>query len=1422
MHLRIGLDIGSTTAKIAVLDKKNDIIFKSYKRHFSDIKNTTLNLLKSVKQKFPQANLKINLSGSSGIGISEKVDLPFIQEVIACTEAVKLSHPNIDVIIELGGEDAKLIYLTNGLEQRMNDACAGGTGAFIDQIASLLNTDATGLNELAKGAEKIYPIASRCGVFAKTDIQPLINEGVRREDIAASVFQAVVNQTISGLACGRPIKGNVAFLGGPLTFLDQLRYRFFKTLKLTDEEIAFSEDGHYYVAIGAALESNHNQQIHDIDEIIQRLQEFKHTKVENTAGNAVLFNSEEEYNEFLNRHHQAKVATGDLANYQGNTFLGIDAGSTTTKMILLGDHNEVLYRFYDRNHGDPLETVRKSLVDLYQKLPEDVFINRTAVTGYGEKLIEAGFEIDDGIIETVAHYTGAQQFQPDVNFVLDIGGQDMKCIKIKDGVIDSIVLNEACSSGCGSFLENFSDTLGYDVRDFSKMALFAENPVDLGSRCTVFMNSKVRQVQKEGASIADISAGLAYSVVMNALYKVIKLKSVEELGDKIVVQGGTFLNDAVLRSFENLIGREVIRPDLAGLMGAFGSALIAKRNWEEGTKSTITPLEELHELKVTTSHSRCRQCEMNCPLTITKFPNRRIFITGNRCERGAGMQKVKNSMPNLVNEKLDKLFNRESLPKEQAPRGTIGIPRGLNMYENYPMWHRFFTELGFNVVLSARSGKRYYEKGIETIPSESVCYPAKMMHGHILNLIDQGVKRIFYPSVVYEKHESNAQQNHFNCPVVASYPEVIRVNMFEQLKENDVEFMNPFLTLNDPLVLARKLFDCFPNIPNREIKLALMEASREELKFKQWLIKRGDEVLSWLEETGNKGIVFAGHPYHIDPAINHGIPEEITQLEMAVLTEDTVCDLAPAQDHKGVVNQWTYHSRLYRAADVVKKHPNLELLHVTSFGCGIDAITTDGVKDILEADDQLYTWIKMDEISNPGAARIRLRSLKAAMEERDQVERKKKSHPTIAEPPIFTAKSKKKYTILAPQMSPTHFVLLERSFQLAGYKLKCLQDVRDKDVEHGLRFVNNDACYPAIITIGQLVTALKSGEYDLDSTAVIISQTGGGCRATNYFALLKRALRTAGMSQVPVLSLNGAGFNKAAQPGFKYSISLLRRAVIGVCIGDLLERLKLAVRPYEKIKGTTEKTFDYWLNYSVKFLDHFTMKKYKQMIREIIDSFGTIKVMNKKKPKVGVVGEILIKFHPYANNQVIQAIEQEGGEAVVPDLIDFFLYTLHNQDYKSKNLGTSRITAQFAKLAIKLIEVYRNPIRELLLENGKFAAPLTIQEIAKKATQFINLGNQMGEGWLLTGEMVELMDSGVENVVCVQPFGCLPNHIMGRGMFNAIKRDYPNANIVAIDYDNSISKVNQTNRIKLMINVAKNRMKASKIPIKPGSSLNRQ
>ncbi|WP_042348631.1 2-hydroxyacyl-CoA dehydratase [Bacillus massiliigorillae] len=1398
MLLHIGLDVGSTTSKIIAINKNEEIVYQKYLRHFSDVKNTTNQLLKELVSLFPDAKVTMNISGSAGISMAKQAGIPFIQEVIACTEAVERNIPQTDVVIELGGEDAKIIYFKNGIEQRMNAACAGGTGAFIDQIAALIQVDAMGLNTLAQSHEKIYPIASRCGVFAKTDVQPLLNEGVRKEDIAASVFQSVVSQTVSGLACGRPIRGKVAFLGGPLTYLSELRQRFIETLQLSKDDVIFPSNSQYYVAIGAAISSQKNDSIH-LDDLCARFD-----RVSLSSNNKeitrlpCLFENEEELKRFRARHEQATVRKGNLASYKGAGYLGIDAGSTTTKIALIGEDNELLYTFYESNKGKPLQSVLDGLEHLYRIMPKDMYISKSAVTGYGEGLVKAALKIDIGEIETVAHYKAAANFSSDVDFILDIGGQDMKCIKIKNGAIDQLLLNEACSAGCGSFLESFAKSLHLSIDQFAEEALLADQPVDLGSRCTVFMNSKVKQVQKEGVTLSNLSAGLSYSVIKNAIQKVMKLRNTEELGEKIIVQGGTFYNEAVLRAFELLIGKEVIRPNIAGMMGAYGCALLAKEQKDDRV-STIVGMDEIKAFFCEISHSRCGLCGNNCSLTINRFKDKRFFITGNRCERGGRKRRKNKSLPNLYNYKYERIFEYSPLLNDQVKRGKVGIPRVLNMYENYPFWYTFFTELGYEVVLSPRSSKKIYERGMDSIPSESVCYPAKLTHGHIESLIDLDVDFIFYPAVVFEKKEAEEANNHFNCPVVTSYPEVIRVNM-DRIKDKGIPFIQPFLTLHNEKALKKELAIQFSDISKKEIYLAVEKALQEAERARKDIQRKGEETLRYLKETGKKGIVLAGRPYHIDPEINHGISDLITSYDMAVLTEDSIAHLAEVKNDIHVVNQWTYHSRLYRAARVVALKDNLELVQLTSFGCGLDAVTSDVVQDILENHQKMYTLIKIDEIHNLGSARIRIRSLQAAMKQRSRNNGKMLHSKTEKQIVSFMKEMKKDYTILIPQMSPIHFPLYEAVLKDEGYQAELLPTVSEEAVNEGLRSVNNDACYPAILTTGQLVHALKSGKYDVNRTAVIMSQTGGACRATNYITLLRKALKDANLEQVPVISLNAVGIEK--HPGFKLSYSMIKKLIVATCYGDALMRLTNRIRPYEIVKGNTDKLFNYWMSICIESMSSFRFSEYCQILKKMITQFDAVPISSQKKPRVGVVGEILVKFHPNANNQIIQLIEQEGGEAVVPDILDFYLYCTFDSVYKGTHLGKSKISVPVSHSFIRYIEYYRKPLKDALRQSERFSTPLTIYQLADKASNLLSIANQAGEGWFLTAEMMELIEDGVTNIACVQPFACLPNHVTGRGMIKGLKSLYPHANITAIDYDASESAVNQVNRLKLMLATA--------------------
>ena len=1407
-HYTLGIDIGSTTVKIAILDNANHILFSNYKRHFANIRETLLDLLKEAFEKLGNIELHPMITGSGGLTLANHLKIPFVQEVISVATALKELAPETDVAIELGGEDAKIIYFEGGnVEQRMNGICAGGTGSFIDQMASLIQTDASGLNEYAKQYKSLYTIAARCGVFAKSDIQPLINEGATKEDLSASIFQAVVNQTISGLACGKPIRGHVAFLGGPLHFLSELKAAFIRTLKLDEEHVIETEHSHLFAAIGSAMNAK-EEVAYTMEEMVLKLSsdikmEFEVERME------PLFSSTAEYESFRSRHGKHHVQTADLASYRGNCYLGIDAGSTTTKVALVGEDGSLLYSFYSNNDGSPLKTAIRSIREIYSLLPEDAQIVRSCSTGYGEALMKAAFLLDDGEVETVAHYYAAAFFNPEVDCILDIGGQDMKCIKIKNQTVDSVQLNEACSSGCGSFIETFAKSLNYSVEDFAHAALFAEHPIDLGTRCTVFMNSKVKQAQKEGASVPDISAGLAYSVIKNALFKVIKVSDAASLGKNIVVQGGTFYNDAVLRSFEKIAGCEAVRPDIAGIMGAFGAALIAREHYSEGYETTMLSFEKIDTLQFETSMAKCKGCTNSCRLTINKFTGGRQYISGNRCERGLGKQKNENGIPNLFDYKLKRIFGYEPLPADEAPRGTVGIPRVLNMYENYPFWFTFFTKLGYQVVLSPLSNRRIYELGIESIPSESECYPAKLAHGHVSWLINQKVDFIFYPALFYERNEFDEANNHYNCPIVTSYSENIKNNV-EEIGRGEVILRNPFLSFRDLKTVSEALVKEFKELPVEEV----MEAARlgwEELaNARMDMQAKGEEVLAYLKESGKRGIVLAGRPYHIDPEINHGIPELITSYDIAVLTEDSVSHLGKPERPLIVSDQWMYHSRLYAAASYVKTVDNLDLIQLNSFGCGLDAVTTDQVNDILTGSDKIYTCLKIDEVNNLGAARIRIRSLLSAIRVREKQNKQRTIRSSAINKVKFTQEMRKDYTILCPQMSPIHFDILEPAFNACGYHFEVLSNDNRRAIDVGLKYVNNDACYPSLMVVGQIMDALLSGKYDLNKTAVIMTQTGGGCRATNYIGFIRRALEKAGMPQIPVISLNMGGIE--TNPGFELNAELLMRAAYGAVFGDIFMRCVYRMRPYEKEKGSVEAVHQKWLKkcqafVSAKHMNFFTFRK---MCRQIVEDFDAIPVTGEVKPRVGIVGEILVKFAPAANNHLVELLESEGAEAVVPDLLDFMLYCFYNQIYKAQELGTSKKTALISRLGIYALEFLRGSAAKALSRSKNFTPPTSIYQTVEYAKPIVSIGNQTGEGWFLTGEMVELIHSGVNNIVCTQPFACLPNHVVGKGVIKALRKQYPLSNIVAIDYDPGASEVNQLNRIKLMLSTAQKNLAKEK------------
>ncbi|QOL28456.1 2-hydroxyacyl-CoA dehydratase [Bifidobacterium longum subsp. longum] len=1661
--LRVGLDIGSTTVKAVVLDQSDslgDTLFSDYRRHHANVRATVAGLLVDIHKKLVDLGrgdepIRLSITGSGGLALADNLHVPFIQEVIAETEAIDKEYPQADVIIELGGEDAKITYLKPTPEQRMNGSCAGGTGAFIDQMSTLLDTDAAGLNEMAKSYENLYPIASRCGVFAKTDLQPLINDGAAKPDLAASIFTAVATQTIAGLASGRPIHGTVIFLGGPLFFMSELRAAFQRALEGKVDEFIVPTDAHLYVAYGSALQADIDSddqgnyfEAHTCDDILKRLDELKNLP-SNTPTMPPLFPTEADREDFNKRHHKEHIHIGTLEGAHGPHFLGIDAGSTTIKATLVNDDREIVWSSYANNEGSPLTAAINIVKKIQSELPEGAWIARSCATGYGEGLITTGLHLDEGVVETMAHYRGAEMVSPGVTAVIDIGGQDMKYLAITDGVIDSIAVNEACSSGCGSFLQTFAMSMGLTIQEFTQKALASTHPVDLGSRCTVFMNSSVKQAQKEGASIEDIAAGLCYSVVRNALYKVIKLRDSGELGDTVVVQGGTFLNDAVLRAFELLTEREVTRPNIAGLMGAFGAALTARMHYEDiadddnahvgadgrsvdaaaaeesaagdepnaaahageivvdGVRHTVSSIltgEALNEMSMTTERDVCKLCQNHCKLTITTFSDGSRFVTGNRCERGGDAKKKRSDRPNLYDYKYKRCFAYRRLTDKNATRGEIGIPRALNMYENYPFWFTLLTSLGFKVMISGRSSHELFETGIESIASENICYPAKLVHGHIKWLLNKGMKTIFYPCVSYEDNLVPNTDNHYNCPVVANYPLVVGANMPE-LRDPDVRYMHPYFNLANHELMVDRIVEEFAwaSVSREEAETAVKAAYAEDKVFKHDVQQEGLKALAYMKEHDCRGIVLAGRPYHIDPEINHGIPETICALGMVVLSEDSICELQPGEkldltdflsegeedprkknangfrhvdDRKvtvnrmplRVTNQWAYHSRLYAAAHFVASYPGLELVQLNSFGCGLDAITTDQVAEILADKADVYTLLKIDEVSNLGAAKIRLRSLKAAVEEREAnkareeaaakaledkqaaAERAAEEAKVKAESDLEAAKAvlaeaqaaveaaqkkvdaeakavqdaaktaqsaqsasvqgpkptgfrrtgstaptpgrqilldttmaanpnltksmreaskraaerdlqaavahkngtsdgttgvanaknakksghnnatmsryahrekfvkdmKKNYTIVGPQMSPIHMSLVEAVIRSGGYKFDILKHASRGDVETGLKYVNNDACYPAIMVVGQLIDAILEGKYDPDHVALAITQTGGMCRATNYFGLIRKALVDAGYPQIPVIAISTQGLED--NPGFKATPPLLHRAIKALILGDLLMKCLYRVRPYEVEKGSSNKLYELWDTIVRETIEHHGYSKtaaktpsikkgylpYNVLAKEIVKSFDALPLRDiPRKVRVGVVGEILVKYQPDANNHVVDVIESQDCEAVVPGIMEFMTTRPYITDWNEKNLGMGGNKTLYA-LMRKGLDLYNAPIKAALAtSHGKFKQDEPMPDLVKKAAEVTSIGVQAGEGWLLTAEILELIEQGCPNVICAQPFACLPNHVTGRGMFGKIRRLHPEANIVSIDYDPGASEANQLNRIKLMIAAAK-------------------
>lgn len=1410
----VGMDLGSTTVKLVVINESDDkykIIYSNYKRHHAQVRETISGLLKEAVSFIGNVPCYVAITGSAGMGLTEQTGLPFVQEVVASANYIKKSHPDVRTFIEIGGEDSKIIFFDDKFrtDMRMNGSCAGGTGAFIDQMAVLLDIPVENLESYAEKGTKLYPIATRCGVFAKTDVQSLLSNNVPKEDIALSTFHAVALQVLSTLTRGKDISSKILLGGGPLTFFPSLRKAFVNTIRENHvDDFIIPENSQLIPAIGTALSYNKNNKEYDLENLIKII-EKKVVMNDRVVDHSLptLFKNDEEYNEWLNEINSNKVSYLDLEKHdQKECFLGIDSGSTTTKIVLIDNEGSIVDKYYANNKGNSLNAIRNGLKQISETCKKANFtpiIKNTGSTGYGEGLIKSAYNLDLGIVETMAHYRSAREFAPDVSFVLDIGGQDMKAMYISDGYVADILINEACSSGCGSFIETFANNMKYSVQEFADKACNSKVPYDLGTRCTVFMNTKVKQALREGVSIEDISAGLSYSVIKNSLYKVMKIKDADELGSKIVVQGGTFKNNSVLRAFELLTKRKIVRPDIPELMGAYGVALTAMDKYKNN-KNIVTKFEGLEiaekEINISKSNLQCKGCENRCQVVKITFKNGNSFYTGNNCERifTNNSEKIE-CADNLISDKRD-IYLRRNL-KANKPKGiTIGIPRILNMFENFPFWSKFFNECGFDVVLSDRSNIEIFEAGIKSVMSENICFPAKLAHGHVLNLIEKKVDRIFFPNVVFEEIEFKNINNSYNCPVVTGYPCVIRSAIDPEDRHN-TPLDSPPISFKNIRLLKKQLYKYMKalNVSEKVVSLAIKKAIEEQQITKQKLRTRAKEVIKKAENENIPIIVLAGRPYHIDKLINHGIPELISELGAIVLSEDAIQyeDSMSLSDVK-VLTQWTYSNRLYAAAKWVSEHPFAQLIQLNSFGCGPDAVTADEVNDILQPAGKLYTLIKVDEVFNLGAVKIRLRSMIEAVRKKAKNEiTNKVNNQNKAEENISLDK-----TIIVPYFSKYYSPLIPAVFEGSGLKVESLPPQDDSTINYGIKNINNEICYPAVLVAGDIIKAFKTGQYDRKNTMVLLTQTDGQCRASNYVSLVRKALERVGYGDVYVAVLSTNTFN-ALLPGVNQK-EIAKRFALGIVGADCLLQMYLPTRVRESETGAAKILYD---KYMSKLSDMIAIASYNKILKlltQAVIEFNNLKIKDGYFPKIGIVGEIFVKYNSYAHMDIIDWITDQGAEVVLPPIQGFFLQNIVNSNYMHKAYFDRSI---IKKIKTKVISMYINwklKDFEKVMKKFKFYRKShDLTKLAGRTEQVLSLANQFGEGWLLTADMLSMLEEGIENIISVQPFGCISNHVVSKGIERSIAKIYPNFKLLALDFDQSTSPANVFNRLHFMIASAK-------------------
>ena len=1413
-QLRMGIDIGSTTAKVVVLNSNVDVLFSAYRRHHADTLATLSSILEEAVQSLGDVDVDLLVTGSAGLGISEKFGLPFIQEVVASAEVVSQLYPDVKTLIDIGGEDAKMIFFDaeGRPDIRMNGSCAGGTGAFIDEMATLLNVPVSELNDLASQHTMIYPMASRCGVFAKTDLQNLLSRDIPKEDIAASVFHAVVLQTLATLSRGYDPAALIIFSGGPLTFLPALKNAFMQVLQVEPGDVLNVENAELLPAIGAALGHSSARQTFTLTSLIEQLNT---TQDHFNAGQnrlPALFGDQVELQDWESARTQQKIDRVDIGSLNGDKlFLGVDSGSTTTKLVLIDSQGRVAFDYYCNNRGNAIQATLAGLGEIRQRFAEQgksPEIAGSIVTGYGEDLIRAAYGFDDGMVETLAHFKAATAFDEQVSFILDIGGQDMKAIFVKDGFIQNIEINEACSSGCGSFIETFARSMGYDVADFAQLACQAEAPCDLGTRCTVFMNSRVKQALRENAEISDISAGLAYSVIKNALHKVLKVTNTDQLGDHIVVQGGTFRNPAVQKAMEHLLGKRVTCPDMAELMGAYGAALTARDAYTGNGhgRSSFIGLENLETVgNYARRLIRCQGCENKCAVTRLKFPNGNVFYSGNRCENVfTNSGKAERQGVSLPAIKYDLLFDREMTP-ESTPRLTIGIPRVLNLFENFPFWNILFVECGIKVQLSAPSSNDIFQKGTAHIMSENLCYPAKLVSGHIIDLIEVGVDRIFFPMVFYEENNFSDAANSYNCPVVSGYADVIRSVIDPQRKYNIALDMPP-INLDDKKLLKKACTSYLTSlgVPARVIRRALSKAIGVQHQFKAELSARAAHILQQAKSEGRPMILLLGRPYHIDPLINHKIPDILTNFGLDVITEDSI-PLEPGQtlENRHVMTQWEYINRYYHAARWAGQQDHVEVVQLNSFGCGPDPFVLEEVSTILSEYGAHPTVIRIDEIESAGSTRLRLRSMMEAIRQntkpRGHVYKPRKTTR------VFQREDRDR-TLIVPDFSDFCSPPIVRPFIDMGYEIVALPPADRNSVDVGLKYTNNEICYPGIITIGDLVKALQSGKYDPAKTAIGFSQTGGQCRASSYPSMVKKALIAAGFENVPVVTLSTNFQLLNDQPGFEFDMKeYMYKAIIGMMFTDALSDMYYSTAIREMEKGATQGVVNRYLSPFMEGIIPLERTALLETLDHAVADFNALRVKDQVYPKVGIVGEIYVKYNEFSNNYVAQWLMEHDIEVVMPTFLEFFAGGVVSTDISVKtHLKQPNFIWAISFLGKKLIRNLLYKFDDIMQKYRLYHPHHDIQDIARKAQEIVSLNHQYGEYWLLAGEIASFVKDGIHNVLCLQPFGCIANHVIAKGVQKRMKELYPQLNLLFLDADAGVSEVNFFNRMHFFINQAKN------------------